>query len=84
MGIRADIEQQNREFTAFIAEDPTKYYKYFDWLEALRQSGIVNMFGASPYLMKAWSLPERKADAITVYWMKHYSELLAERGWKRD
>ena len=33
-----------------IENNPTKYNKYFDWLEDLRKSGITNMFGAVPYL----------------------------------
>ena len=48
--------------------------KYFDYLDALRESGVTNMYGAVPYLQQAF--PELSYDhAQAVYilreWMAH-------------
>ena len=66
-----------------INKSPDDYNEYFDWLEKLRQSGIVNMYGASPYLEVRFKLDEDEAVEILAYWMDHYSELLKKREWKR-
>lgn len=57
--------------------------KYFDWLEKLRQSGVTNMFGAAPYLVKAFTLDQKTARKILAKWMRNYSELQKLRGWQR-
>ena len=45
------------------------------FLDALRDNGKTNMFGAPPYLMKAYeSLSEDDACSIVAYWMKTYSD----------
>ena len=49
--------------------------KYFDYLDALRDSGVTNMYGAVPYLQQVF--PELSYDhAQAVYilreWMAHY------------
>jgi hypothetical protein len=41
----------------------------FEFLNRLRESGETNMFGASPYLACAFSLPKREASKILVEWM---------------
>jgi len=42
----------------------------FIYLNKLRESGETNMFGASPYLACAFSLPRREASKILVEWME--------------
>lgn len=66
-----------------VEKNPTKYNKYFDWLEDLRRSGITNMFGAVPYLQTRFKLSEQSATNVLSYWMQNYEELMAQRGWKR-
>ena len=45
------------------------------YLDALRESGITNMFGARPYLIGAFSkLSNKEAQEILLYWMKTFSE----------
>lgn len=51
--------------------------KYFRYLERLRDSGKVNMFGAVPYLQKEF--PElgfdgNRAQEILVAWMDSFEE----------
>ena len=42
----------------------------FEFLNRLRESGETNMYGASPYLACAFSLPNREASKILVEWME--------------
>ena len=39
---------------------------YFDYLDQLRESGITNMFGASPYLQEAFDLDRYEAKDILL------------------
>jgi hypothetical protein len=48
--------------------------KYSDFLLALRDSGVTNMFGASPYLQKEFGLDKREAREILANWMKSFNE----------
>jgi hypothetical protein len=43
------------------------------YLDSLRESGAVNMFGAAPYLMARFPhLTRQQAGAILLYWMKQF------------
>lgn len=55
--------------------------KCFDWLENLRKSGAINMFGARPYLAEAFNLDKRDSARILSKWMENYEELMELRGW---
>ena len=46
----------------------------FEFLNRLRESGETNMYGASPYLACAFSLPNREASKILVEWMSWVNE----------
>ena len=59
-------------------------YDDYDYLEELRRSGRTNMFGAVPYLMKDRGLSKAKAAEVLHDWMKRYSELSKERGWRNE
>lgn len=45
---------------------------YWLYLEALRRSGVTNMFGATPYLMDEFGLEKKEAQKILVDWMQNY------------
>lgn len=63
-----------------IREDWVEYYKV---LEAIRESGITNMFGAAPYLKELCpELSHKEAQAILVNWMRNYDELNQRFGWQ--
>lgn len=50
--------------------------KYFDYLERLRKSGRINMYGAAPFLLKKFSElsnDAKRAAAILKAWMSSYS-----------
>lgn len=44
------------------------------FLDDLRESGITNMYGASPYLARAFDLDSDTARAYLAYWMRTFSE----------
>lgn len=49
--------------------------KYFNFLDELRKSGSINMFGATPYLYEAFpELSKEKARKILVEWMETFAE----------
>lgn len=53
----------------------SEWTKYYQMLERIRQSGITNMFGASPYLAAICGIDEKLAQDVLVNWMKNYNEL---------
>lgn len=55
---------------------------YYKMLEYIRRSGIVNMFGAAPYLAQMGKINERLAKDILVNWIHNYDELSEEFGWR--
>ena len=44
----------------------------FNYLEDLRDSGQINMFGASPYIVEAFGLNKYQAREILSEWMYDY------------
>ena len=52
--------------------------KYNDFLLALRDSGVTNMFGAAPYLQTEFGLDKREAREILANWMKSFNEGINE------
>ena len=46
--------------------------KYIDYLNALRESGTTNMFGAGDYLMDTFDLQKAEARKILSNWMKNF------------
>ena len=48
--------------------------KYHDYLNALRDSGVTNMFGAGAYLQRDFGISRQKAMDILIEWMKSYNK----------
>jgi hypothetical protein len=46
----------------------------FLYLDELRESGAVNMFGARPHLIEAFSLSKADAGAVLSKWMQTFSQ----------
>lgn len=42
------------------------------YLDDLRESGITNMFGATPYLVHTFGLDKEIAKKILRYWMDNF------------
>jgi hypothetical protein len=47
--------------------------EYYEYLDALRESGVVNMFGAGAYLQDQFGLSRYEAKDILIAWMGQYS-----------
>lgn len=47
--------------------------KYWIFLEQLRRSGATNMYGAAPYLQKAFGVSHDRAVKILADWMRNYN-----------
>ena len=48
--------------------------EHFEYLDALRESGVTNMFGAGPYLETEFGLSRNEAKLILTEWMRTFSE----------
>ena len=48
--------------------------EHLHFLRELRDSGKVNMFGASTYLAEEFDLSEKDARKILVFWMTTFEE----------
>lgn len=47
--------------------------EYWIFLESLRRSGAVNMFGAAPILAEYFDIDEKEARKILGDWMRNYN-----------
>ena len=45
----------------------------FEYLDTLRESGTINMFGAGPYVQDAFGLDRREARDLVLEWMETFS-----------
>jgi hypothetical protein len=52
--------------------------EYYDYLDALRETGQINMFGAGPYLQEAYGLTKYEARDVVLMWMQTFSERKAK------
>ncbi len=52
-----------------------EWIKYYEYLEMVRLSGGVNMYGATPYLVETFDLKLRDARTILASWMENYDQL---------
>ena len=52
----------------FITDDMLTY------LDRLRASGKINMFGAAPHVEQTFKLSIRQARQVTAYWMKTFEQ----------
>ena len=52
--------------------------EHLDYLDALRESGVTNMFDAGAYLEHQFGLSRRDASTVLVHWMETFSERHAD------
>ena len=64
-----------------IKEEWTAFYCM---LEAIRRSGVTNMWGASPYLQACFpdELSAREAQNVLCSWISNYEELNKKFNWQ--
>ena len=51
-----------------------EFEEYFEYLDQLRESGVTNMFGATPYLIEEFGVDKSTARRILTEWMRSFSE----------
>lgn len=64
-----------------IRDDWEEYYKF---LEALRRTGVCNMYGASVYIEKIFKFSEKEAKEILCNWIANYNKLAEKYDWFND
>ena len=63
-----------------IREDWEEYYKT---LEAIRRTGVTNMWGAGIYLKECYpEMSLKDADGILMNWIRNYRALNEKYGWQ--
>jgi hypothetical protein len=57
--------------------------KYYITLEAIRRTGVCNMWGAAPVLQECFpKLSDKKAQEILCNWISNYDALNKKFGWQ--
>jgi hypothetical protein len=46
--------------------------RYFEYLKSLRDSGVTNMFGATPYLEAEFGMSKKQAVFVLSRWMESF------------
>ena len=54
--------------------------EHLRFLDALRESGQTNMFGAAPYIADLFEIPMQQARNILTYWMRTFGTRKRESG----
>jgi len=57
-----------------IDPDSEMMAEFLEYLDDLRESGVTNMYGASPYLEEQFDLGHKAAGDVLIYWMRTFSE----------
>ena len=61
-----------------------EWMEYYKTLEGIRRTGVVNMWGAAPYLKACYpDIFEKKASDILLSWIANYDELNERFGWQK-
>ena len=66
------MPEQNKSVSGQVRKARKPTIAHFEYLDALRDSDITNMFGASPYLMEAFKLGQNDATRILRLWMQTF------------
>ena len=48
--------------------------EFFEYLNELRDSGVTNMFGAAPYIVREFGTTKQEARDILLAWMSSFNE----------
>jgi len=72
----SELEERVAKIDEILDEGVVKDMHIF--LDALRDSGVTNMFGAAPYLQKEFGLEKGEARQVLANWMQSFSENVNE------
>ena len=48
--------------------------EHLEYLDALRESGVTNMYGAGAYVQDEFNLQKHEAGKLVMYWMSTFEE----------
>jgi hypothetical protein len=48
--------------------------EYFEYLVALRDSGVTNMWGAAPYLQDYFGISRKESRDILIEWIESFNK----------
>lgn len=60
-----------------------EWEQYYQTLEVIRKSGIVNMWGASPVLADWEDISQDLAKDVLLSWISNYDELARRYEWRK-
>tara|TARA_B110000037_G_C17062878_1_gene482632 strand:- start:339 stop:506 length:168 start_codon:yes stop_codon:yes gene_type:complete len=46
----------------------------FEYLETLRESGLINMYGSGPYLQEEFDITKKQARELFLAWVDSYGK----------
>ena len=52
---------------------------HLEYLDSMRESGKINMYGAGPYLLRDFGVSRKEAREILDFWMKSFAVRHGER-----
>ena len=64
------LDPETGEFSRSPDKEETLEEKVFSFLELVRSSESINMFGAAPYIMKEFNLPKNEARELLEKYLK--------------
>ena len=64
------ITKQEKEIISITKQEK----EIFDFLNALRETGVTNMFGATPYIIDKFNIPRKLASSTLSKWMELFNE----------
>ena len=56
------------------AQQQSDQERYFEYLDRLRESGVTNMLGATPYLQANFGLDQKTAGNVLWAWIDSFDE----------
>jgi hypothetical protein len=75
--LAGDVSEEDRDKRRKITMDDKPEFctdEMLEYLDELRESGVTNMFGARPYILREFpDLTEKEAGRVLVYWMHSFS-----------
>ena len=74
--LTASSQRGDERRLATMAEQKPDFVteKHLKYLDGLRESGIINMFGAAPYVQANFELSRKEARQVLSYWMRTFSK----------
>ncbi len=77
LNFAAGADQVTRKEDGNMENERPKFVKakHLEFLDELRESGVTNMYGATPYIQSEFpNLGREKATEVLSYWMRTFSE----------